>query len=229
MRFDELKERMEAPVFRVGDVARITGKPKAYCRLYLLRLERRKKVVRIERGSYCLPGADLYAVASNLILPSYVSFLSALAFHHLTTQVPVQVQVAAARQKKGLEFGNARVIFIKLKTKALFGFGKQGEAFIAEREKAIIDCLYQPGRAPVSEVLYALKQGELDVGRLEEFAEQLGSTVVKKRLGFLLESAGLQTRIKPRLNTKMDLLNPLNPKEGKTSGKWRLVLNEVFE
>ena len=215
-------------VFTVGDAVRITGKKRDYCRLFLNRLARRGKLTRVERGKYISKDADLYAVASNLVFPSYVSFLSALSLHKLTTQIPFEVQVACAVQKKPVEFGNARIMFVKMKKSTLFGFKREGGAFVAEPEKAVVDGLYLPRKMPVSEAFYAIEQKEMSVEKLEEYAERLGSAVVKKRLGFLLEKAGLQTRLPSRLNRKIDVLNTLRPAEGEKSAKWRLVINEVL-
>ncbi len=229
LKFLEDLQRTGMVVFNVSDACRVIGKNKRYCFLFLDRLCRRGLIVRVEGGKYCVRNADLLVVASNLVFPSYVSFLSALAFHGLTTQIPVEVQVACARQKKPVEFEGSRIVFIKLKKSAFFGYKREGNAFIAEPEKAVVDGLYLPERLPVTEAFYAIGQGELRVEKLEEFAERLGSAVVKKRLGFLLEQAGLKTRLQSRLNTKMDLLSPLNPASGKKSAKWRLVINEELE
>lgn len=229
--FREALERAGIVVFSLNDAARIIGKQSGYARLFLSRLAKRGKVLRIERGKYCLPGADEMEVASNLVYPSYISFLSALAFHRLTTQIPVKVQVACARQKRGLGFGNARIEFVKLKKAALFGFRRFGNSFAAEPEKAVIDGLYVPGRLPLPEALYALKHGDIDTVKLCGYAERLGSSVVKRRLGFLLDkagrarSAGLETgRV-----TRYALLNPLLPKRGKKDRRWMLIVNEVLE
>lgn len=216
-------------VFSIRDTARITGKPLSYCKVFLNRWEKKKRISRIERGKYCLPEADLLEVASNLVFPCYASFLTALSFHGLTTQIPFEVQIACLKQKKPVEFGNARIVFVKLKRKALFGYKRVKNAFVAEPEKAVVDALYLFERVPVAEAFYAIKQGTLNTNKLEEYAERLGSTVVKKRLGFLLERARIATKITPRLNNKMDLLSPLKPKGIKTDARWRIMVNEVFE
>lgn len=229
--FEEELERLDVAVFTVRDAARITGtKDPAYCRLFLSRLASRGRILRIERGKYCTRHADPLEVASNLVFPSYVSFMSALAFHKLTTQIPVEIQIACSRQKKPLEFGNNQLVFAKLKDNALFGFRHEGNATVAEPEKAVIDGLYMPEKMPASEAFHAIKEGRLDAKKLEDYARRLDSTVVAKRLGFLMELAGLETTaLKPRPNTKTDLLNTRMPARGTRSRKWRLLINEVID
>jgi len=229
--FREILQRTGALVFTLKDAARVLGKPPAYARLFLSRLARRGEILRVERGKYCLPDADELEVASNLVYPSYVSFLSALAFHRLTTQIPIQVQVACARQKKPIDFGGVRMEFIKLKKAALFGFRRFGNAFVAEPEKAVVDGLYLPERLPISEAFYALKQEEMDIGKLCEHAERLGSQTVKRRLGFLLEKAGIRWNVRLKIGkaTRYVLLNPFLGKEGRKNKKWMIVENEALE
>ncbi len=229
--FRDALEREGIVVFSSKDAARVIGKPPGYTRLFLSRLAKRGKILRIERGKYCLRSASDLEAASNLAFPSYVSFLSALAFHGLTTQIPVQVQVACQKQKKGVEFGNVRIDFIKLKRAAFFGFRRFGNSFVAEPEKAVIDGLYAPERLPFSEVIYALKQGRMDTRKLCEYAERMGSSMVRRRLGLLLEKTGLA---KDACGFKKTATRyaPLNPLLGATGGrdkKWMLIINEVLE
>ncbi len=228
--FREALERAGIVAFTLNDAARIIGKQSGYTRLFLSRLVKRGKILRIERGKYCLPGADEMEVASNLVYPSYISFLSALAFHRLTTQIPVQVQVACARQKRSLAFGNTSIVFVRLKSEALFGFRRFGTVFAAEPEKAVIDGLYVPGCLPLAEALYALRHGNLDIAMLCGYAERLGSSVVKRRLGFLLEKAGREggAGLARGRVTRYALLNPLLRKAGKNDRRWRLIVNEVL-
>ncbi len=229
--FLEALEREGIEVFSIRDAARIIRKPPTYVRLYLSRLARRKKILRIERGKYCLKSTDILVVASNLVQPSYVSFISALAYHKLTLQIPVRMQVAVARQKKAVTFKGMEIEFVKLKRRAMFGFRRYGDAFVAEPEKAIVDALYVPERLLISEVHFALKQGGIDVGRLCEYAKTLGSSIVKRRLGLLFEKAGIRASGLglPRKSTRYVLLNPFLKAKGEKNGKWMIQVNEVLE
>ncbi|MEW5955536.1 MAG: type IV toxin-antitoxin system AbiEi family antitoxin domain-containing protein [Candidatus Micrarchaeota archaeon] len=225
--FEEELERQAIVVFSLRDVARITAKPLGYTKIFLNRLVKRGRVARVERGKYCIKGASDYEVASNLVFPSYVSFLSALAFHKLTTQIPVVIQVACKRQRKSAKFGGTRIEFVRLGEKAFFGFKRFGNAFVAEAEKAVVDGLYLPQKLPLAEAAAALK--ELSAEKLCEHADRLGSSVVKRRLGYLLERAGRQASFAPPKTTRYALLNPGLPAKGQKNRKWMLLVNEVLE
>lgn len=91
---------------RVLDLARERGvlRPRDLTRQhlpsdYLWRLHRKKKLERVGRGLYALPGADLtehhtLAEAALRVPRGVVCLLSALRFHDLTTQAPFEVWMA---------------------------------------------------------------------------------------------------------------------------------------
>ncbi|MEK6954316.1 MAG: type IV toxin-antitoxin system AbiEi family antitoxin domain-containing protein [Candidatus Micrarchaeota archaeon] len=232
MRFEQFREVLEKQqivVFSLKDACRIIGKQEGYGRLFLSRLARQGKIIRIERGKYCLPGKDEYAIASNLVFPSYISFFSALAFHHLTTQIPVVLQIACMKQKKTIFFRNFRIEFIKLKKNAFLGFRRYGDAFVAEPEKAIIDSLYLPEKILISEIYAVLKQNPLDLRKLKDYAERMGSSVLKRRLGHLLDISSLKQNTDLEMKSTRYLpLNPLLPMRGLKAKKWMLLINEVL-
>ena len=70
-------------VFTINDVARLTGKRKAYLSRLLPTNTRFKK---IEKGKYYVDDLDVYDIASNIVVPSYISLISAFIYYGLTTQ-----------------------------------------------------------------------------------------------------------------------------------------------
>ncbi len=227
--FEQTLRRMDAGVFILADAARVIQKPTPYCKLYLARLKKTGRIRHIERGKYALSDTDLHAVASSIAHPSYLSFLSALSFHHLTTQIPIVEQVAVVRPRKPLDYAGTKIQFICLKKEAFFGFSLVDGVRVADPEKAILDSLYLPEQAPLSETLQALRQADLDLGKLAEYAERLDSGIVNKRLGFLLGKAGIFYNFKLPHNRKNDPINPSAPARGPVDKRWNLIINEVLE
>ena len=76
-------------VITISDAARLINKSRKYTALYLKRLENRGIINRIEKGKYSLPDTHSLIIATNLIIPAYISFLSGLAYYHKTTQIPI--------------------------------------------------------------------------------------------------------------------------------------------
>lgn len=81
---------------------------------------------------------------SNLLqVPSYVSFMTALAFYGVTTQVQRGFfENASLKRSRAFDTEGARFVFCKLKKEHYFDFVKKDDIFIATKEKAFIDAVY---------------------------------------------------------------------------------------
>ncbi len=228
---EKLKE-LQKPVFTSRDLQALTGFNKDYLKVYLFRLKQRQLIREVEKGKYAL-SLHPFIIASHLVFPSYISFLSAYFYYDLTTQIPKIVQVISSRSKTELKLEGYTVKFIKIPPSRRFGYHKEKfmdkSIFIAEKEKAIIDSLYLPKYCPLDETFMALK-GNLNVETLIAYALRMDSIVLLKRLGYLLELNGkdIYTTIKSKLNNRYDYLDPDQPSKGKKSEKWRLVINTRF-
>ncbi len=228
-------QQIGKPVFSVADVRIFLGANSTYARLLVHRLAKKGALVRLGGGRYCFKGTDVFVVASNMVFPSYVSFLSALRFHGATTQLPSVVSVACAKSKASLNYEGSVVEFAKISSKKLFGFRRvrvgNGFAFVADLEKAIVDCSYLPRRGSISEAFRAANAGGFDAGKLAEYALGMESGVVLKRVGFLLEKLGVDKSAewKSKFSRKYDLLDPTFPRKGVKNKKWNLLVNRVLE
>ena len=219
-------------IITISDVSRIINKNRKYTALYLKRLEKRKIIKRIEKGKYSLQDTPFQVIASNLIMPSYISFLSGLSYYNLTTQIPRITQIATTKSKKRIRYENGEIQFINLRR--VFGYNREktqfGYIFIGEKEKIIIDSLFLPKYCPINEIINAIKESKLDVKKLINYALKMNSIVLIKRLGYSLElnDIDIYLKVKKYLNKRYDLLNPHLPPTGKKNTKWRLKINEVL-
>jgi len=229
--FLEKIKNLNLSVLSIPDISRIIGKDRRYAALYMKRLENRGVINRIEKGKYALQDTDPLAVATNLVIPSYISFLSGLAYYHKTTQIPITIQVVTTISKNDVDY-RSRITFVKFDRKRLFGYKKEkignGSVFIGEIEKVIVDSLFMPKYCPISETMNAFYG--IDAEKILNYALKMDSIVTLKRLGYLLELNGIDVyeRIKDRINKRYDLLNPMLPPAGKSNNKWMLKLNEVL-
>ena len=219
-------------IITIPDTSRIINKNRKYTALYLKRLEKRKIIKRIEKGKYTLQDTPPKVIASNLITPSYISFLSGLSHYHLTTQIPRITQIATTKSKKRINYEDQKIQFIKLKK--IFGYNREktqfGYIFIGEKEKIIIDSLLLPKYCPINETINAIKETKLDVKKLIDYAQKMNSIVLIKRLGYSLElnNINIYQKVKKSLNKRYDLLNPNLPPTNKKNTKWKLKINEVL-
>ncbi|OIO20759.1 hypothetical protein AUJ17_05440 [Candidatus Micrarchaeota archaeon CG1_02_47_40] len=145
---EKLRE-LDNPVYSTKMLGLIAGTNSPY--VLASRLCSSGVLCRIKNGLYALAGESAEAVATAIIRPSYISFLSALILHGAGTQIPVQVQVAAAASARAVKFANYEITFHRTPARAFGGFhpAKAGSKkyFVAGREKAIADCIARPDLA----------------------------------------------------------------------------------
>lgn len=226
-------EGLQKTVIGLSDVTKIIGKGRDYAKVYVNRLAKRNLLHEVEKGKYTL-SEDPHEIGSNLVFPSYISFITAYSLYSFTTQIPIIAQIVSPKSKKTLKIDKTKIIFIKFKKENIFGYHREKfrkkYMFIAEPEKAIIDSLYLPEQCPISESYQALGEN-IDISKLVEYALRMSSIVTIKRLGYLLELHGqdIYDKVAHMLNKKYDLLNPFMKKSKINSSKWKLNVNEVFE
>jgi len=231
--FLQTVQQLQLPVLQLPDVARIIGKSREYARLYIHRLTKKGIIHEVERGKYTLL-TDPLEIASHIVFPSYLSFLSAYSIYGLTTQIPINVQVVALKPRKRLSVDSTTINFITFKKENIFGYRRQpfrdSIICIAAKEKAIVDSLYLPEHCPLSETREALASGEFDLQKMVEYALRMNSTVTLKRLGYLLEIRGIDVydSFKEKLNARYDLLNPFLKRSALNSTRWKLNINEAL-
>jgi len=225
-------EHLGIGVFGVSDIARITGKDRGYACLFAKRLKNRGLIKSVEKGRYVFPDTDPLIVASNLVHPSYISFLSGLAYYHRTTQIPVETQVVYSKSKKSVKYDDSTISFVKLRKERVFGYRREklgnGFTFVGEIEKVIVDALFLPRHCPVSETFNALKEG-VDVEKIINYALRMNSIVTLKRLGYLLDLTDIDVydKLKKHINVRYDTLSPNVLRKGEKNRKWCLLINEV--
>ena len=102
----------------------------------------------------------------------------------------------------------------------------------SDLEKTIIDCLFKPdyagGIVEVSRAIYAAKD-KLKYDTLLEYAKKFESHAVIKRLGFLLETLDINTKIIQELQQMKTasyvVLDTELPKTGKRISRWSIQQN----
>jgi len=229
---NQLKDS-KSVVFTFSDLVKILGKNEPYTKVFIYRLVKKELLKRLERNKYVVKGINPFLVASNILFPSYISFLSAYSYYNLTMQLPRTFYIVCLKEKKQLNYDNNTFQFIKFNKLRFFGFKKEmldnKFIFVAEVEKAILDSLYLPKYCPISETFFALRNAKLDINKLLDYAKRMKSLAVIKRLGYLLEMVGIDaSKIKTSFKN-YTLLNPTLQKVGKKNERWKLIINEVLE
>jgi predicted transcriptional regulator of viral defense system len=102
------------------------------------------------------------------------------------------------------------------------------DAFIADKERAVVDGLMLPARVPLDEVVACIRSG-IDAPKAIAYARRVGRQVVAKRLGYLLEATGMD--VSPEalgpLSPTWVPLDPALPRRGRHDRTWRVIVNRV--
>ncbi len=165
MNYDKLQKLRQMLYFTVGDVAGLLGIKQPSARVLCNRYAKKGIFIRLKNNFYILeqnwqnfPKEDFLKIANFLQVPSYISFMSALSFYEVTTQVQ-QGFFESASLKRSLKVDAKGVIFsfYKLKKEHYFDFIKYRDIFIATKEKALVDAVY----------LYSLGKYKLDFSSID--------------------------------------------------------------
>lgn len=245
MRKSKIWERLSGlgEVFTIEDVRANTDMSDEGLRKFIYRLKKEGWIEQIERGKYIqLPlgvkkgeyTVNEFVIGSKLVDPHCIAYWSALHHHGFTEQIPntVFLQTTSRKKKQQLEVFGVNYKIVRLIPKKFFGTIKERfedtTVNITDKEKTIIDCLDKPQHCGgLIEAIKALTEKDYDTKRIVNYAEKIGNTGVKRRLGFLSDYYGLDIEV-PHLKKDIRnylLLDPIMPEQGKKNSKWRLKIN----
>jgi predicted transcriptional regulator of viral defense system len=180
-------------VFTDFDAKKLLGIQADAARRALSRLAKKGAIVRLERGKYVTAGTydewDVRELATRVVEPSYVSFLSGLHLRGMSAQVPSETWLACTVSRRPFELQGRRVRCVRLRRRMFFGYETVGRAVVGEPEKLIADCLAFPAYSG-GETAAALRAARLSVKKLVDYAIRGGSAAACSRLGYLLERSG---------------------------------------
>ena len=134
------------PVFTFDDAVKILHSSRSHTKLFLYRCVQKKLINRAKKGLYYLTErSNEYEIASHVVSPCYVSMVSALAYYGMTTQIPNVVYVISTKRHGAIRgVLGFDLVFKNVKERMMFGYHKEadGNIFVADPEKAIVDIFY---------------------------------------------------------------------------------------
>jgi len=103
----------------------------------------------LERGKYCLASSQIsdFEIANFLYSPSYISLETALNYHGILSQFPLEItSVTTAKRTTKIVLGKAYT-YSKINMGLFTGYYKEENFLIATPEKALFDFLYLISRS----------------------------------------------------------------------------------
>jgi predicted transcriptional regulator of viral defense system len=183
---------------------------------------------------------DPYIVASEIVGGSeyFISHASAMDIHQMVTQPQLVVYTTATQSVRPLSILGTQFRFVRCKPEHFFGAmdhwaTKTKKISVSDLERTVIDGLKQSeycgGFSEVAKGFW-MRQQDMDVKKLVEYALMVDIGAVYRRLGYLLElfeteETGQLELLRKKLTATYVLLDPMLPTEGKFIARWRLRLN----
>ncbi len=147
-------------------------------------------LTRLERGKYLLTDANIsdFEIAQFLYSPSYISFETALNYHGILSQFPVEITSATTKFTTHKEAINKFYSYSKIKINLFTGYYKEKNALIAYPEKALFDQLYMIAKGvKTEEYLDEMDYINIDKNSLNEYMVLLPENLKSKISGYIGE------------------------------------------
>lgn len=175
-----LNKLEEFVVFSPSTARKLTGWKQVRASNVIASLKRKGVVTAIQKDSLVLaekiPG-NLFAIATRVVVPSYVSFWSAASYYGMTEQQVKAVQLVSTKQHPKMKIGTHPVEITACSPSKFFGYSRVQNFSLAEREKLILEMLSRPELSGgVEEVRKCLSSvwPELDQKKVFRYLQQFG-------------------------------------------------------
>ena len=186
MKYFELN-RIKKLYFGYEEISRALGISLSSARVSATRYVKQGFLVRAKRNVYVLRERwktltieEKFVLANLLEVPSYISLMTAMGYHEVTTQVQRDfIESLAVKRTKETDVEGAVFKYTKIKKELYFGFRRDEGFFIASPEKAFLDAVYLVSIKKYSFDISSVDTDKLDMGILRELAEQFPSKTRK--------------------------------------------------
>jgi len=226
----------ELLTFGVNEIKALTDWKKTRIHNTLSTLKEKGHLIKIKRNTYTLENDFFdrtFEVVTDAVKPSYVSFWTALSYYGFTEQQVNTIQLVSTKQLKGLKVENKDITITTFKPSRFFGYHNREGPIIAEKEKALIDSLYQLEKCGgFEEYVKCLKNGynELDIEKYTEYLIKFDNRSLISRTGFILEELNLAKKdtlkkLKEHKSNTYILLDPNGSKIQDPDSDWNVKIN----
>ena len=224
------------PVFSLSAIQKLTGEKRVTIANTLTALKKKKVITLLKKNYYSVTGKipeNIFAIAATVTAPSYISLWTAASYYGFTEQQIKTIQVISTRQYPAINIGNFKIEVITCLPQKFFGYRKQLDFPIAEKEKLIVDVLSKPELCGgMEEVRKCLKNAwpEINQKILLQYLRSFKNKSCFARLGHLIDSLKLKNAIIPELKRNLPKgfikLNPARQKSRNYNKNWRIIIND---
>lgn len=218
-------------IFSLNDVVKITEQRKEVVKTALSRLAKQNKIFRLKTKYYSLNQIENKFQLQKIYPNTYIGLHSALEYYGSTTQRFNSLDLITKNILKMQNIEDVEIHFHKVKQGLFFGYEKikvnNSEVFISTIEKTIIDCTYFSSKIYLTDINDFIKKyrDEINIEIIGGYLKKIDSSVLSKRVGYLLELNNIHLK-EIKINNKYERLNKNLSKNGSANTKWKLIINE---
>lgn len=168
--------------YKTADLIRWSGLAPNSCRVTLARLVKKGLLIKVGKeffGSALVPFSVEEAICQSY-LPSYISCETVLSRHGVIDQMPYVYTAVTTRRNKQGNVGKTEVNYKHLRRNLFWGYLPEGEAFIAEPEKALLDWIYLRSGKETKLSLDEIHWEEVDREKLKSYSTKFPRDVQKE-------------------------------------------------
>lgn len=216
----------------------------------LFRLSKKGILRNIKKGVHLYSPLESGPAGSNInefLIPSiffpkgnyYIGYATMYNYYGFTDQLFQVMYILNTSLQKEKTIGNMRFKMVRISAKRMYGLEKinikDTEVIVSDRERTLVDLFYfsEPVGGPKKafEILKEQVQGnKIDKAKLIKYALKFPDTSTIKRIGYVLESAGLDDKrltllLKAAKKTSLINLYPSKSRKGKINKKWMVIEN----
>lgn len=176
MKYLKLKALESSLYFTSQDVAELLGIKHASAVVLSARYVKKGLFVRLKKDLYVMKErwqrnslSEYFQTANILQVPSYISLMTALSFYEITTQVQREFfESVCIKRTSKYEIDGVLFNYFKLNKELYFDFTKQGDFFIATKEKALLDAVYLYSFGKYTFDVSSMDISKIDLKRLKK-------------------------------------------------------------
>uniref|UniRef100_A0A7C6A7X5 AbiEi antitoxin C-terminal domain-containing protein n=1 Tax=candidate division WOR-3 bacterium TaxID=2052148 RepID=A0A7C6A7X5_UNCW3 len=174
-----LQQLNQKVYFTIEDLVNLFQIKPASAKVLAARYCKKGIFLRLKKGFYVLrqnwqnyTAEDFFKLANLIQVPSYVSFMTALDFYEITTQVQRNF-IESAAQKRTVKFdiNGTQFVYYKLKKSLYFDFIRQNDIFIATKEKAFLDAVYLNSFGKYKFDIASIDLTKLNQGKIQQLVK----------------------------------------------------------
>lgn len=224
--------------------------PKRVREKILYRLSGKGILKSIKKGVYFYSPLESGPAGSNInefLIPPvffpkgnyYIGYSTMYNYYGFTDQIFQIMYILNTALQREKTIGNMQFKMIKIPAKRMYGLEKikikDTEVIVSDKERALVDLIYAPqsvgGLKKAFEVFKEqIESKKIDKNKLIKYVLKFPNVATRKRIGFVLEQAGLSDKgLEPLLKsikkTSLVTLYPSKSRKGIINKKWMVIEN----